>query len=213
MDWRARDMVVARDEALYICSTDGRGACLAYEGVKSSVHTHLNYLVIVSPPFFPSASAASATVRNFVARAGSPGEDITKVNVFDLENKLVAYSGAFKQGVRDVVSQWGNVYVLSTDGQLLCLEEKSTAAKLDMLYRKSLYQIALNLAKTQSLEDSSVADIHQQYGDHLYTKGDYDGSMQQYLQTIGFVQPSYVIRKVRCFLAYLPTLCSRIHSS
>jgi hypothetical protein len=32
MDWRAHDMVVARDEALYICSTDGRGACLAYEG-------------------------------------------------------------------------------------------------------------------------------------------------------------------------------------
>ncbi|TEB39465.1 hypothetical protein FA13DRAFT_1750921 [Coprinellus micaceus] len=193
MDWRARDMVVARDEALYICSTDGRGACLAYEGVKSSVHTHLNYLVIVSPPFFPSASACV-------------GYDITKVNVFDLENKLVAYSGAFKQGVRDVVSQWGNVYVLSTDGQLLCLEEKSTAAKLDMLYRKSLYQIALNLAKTQSLEDSSVADIHQQYGDHLYTKGDYDGSMQQYLQTIGFFLDSQRIHNLVTYLQELHSL-------
>ena len=88
-------------------------------GHKSSVHTHQNYLVIVSPPFFPTATAASATVRNFVARSTNPGEtDITKVNVFDLENKLVAYSGTFKQGVKEVISQWGEIYVLATDGSV-----------------------------------------------------------------------------------------------
>jgi hypothetical protein len=43
-------------------------------GHKLSVHTHLNYLVIVSPPFIPTASAASATVRNFVARSANPNE-------------------------------------------------------------------------------------------------------------------------------------------
>ena len=80
--------------------------------------------------------------------------------------------------------------------QLNALEEKPTAAKLDLLYRNSLYLLALNLAKTQHLDDSSVADIHRQYGDHLYSKGDYDGAVQQYVQTIGHVQPSYVIRKV-----------------
>lgn len=76
------------------------------------------------------------------------------------------------------------------------LKEKSTAEKLDMLYRKSLYLTALNLAATQNLEPSSVADIRRQYGDHLYSRSDYDGAMNQYVQTIGHVQPSYVIRKV-----------------
>lgn len=65
-----------------------------------------------------------------------------------------------------------------------------------MLYKKSLYLIALNLGKTQNLDDASVADIHRQYGDHLYSKGDYDGAMRQFVKTIGNVQPSYVIRKV-----------------
>lgn len=69
-----------------------------------------------------------------------------------------------------------------------------------MLYRKSLYLLALNLAKTQQLDESSVADIHRQYGDHLYSKADYDGAMQQFVQTIGYLQPSYVIRKVVPFL-------------
>lgn len=139
--------------------------------------------------------------------------DIAKVTVFDPENKLVAFSGTFVEGVRQVVSQWGDIYVLSNDGKVRCdrfasfirlislhqlsrLQEKPTAAKLDMLYRKSLYLIALNLGRTQNLDEASVADIHRQYGDHLYSKGDYDGAMKQFVKTIGNIQPSYVIRKV-----------------
>ena len=44
--------------------------------------------------------------------------DITKVTVFDPENKLVAFSGTFAQGVREVVSQWGDIYILSNDGKV-----------------------------------------------------------------------------------------------
>jgi hypothetical protein len=32
MDWDRRDMVVARDEAIYLYGPEGRGACYAYEG-------------------------------------------------------------------------------------------------------------------------------------------------------------------------------------
>ncbi|KAK0463502.1 uncharacterized protein EV420DRAFT_1518537 [Desarmillaria tabescens] len=196
MDHRGKDIIVARDEAIYVCGTDGRGACWAYEGHKSSIHTHHNYVVIVSPPFLPTASAASATVRNFVARTTNAGDsDITKVTLFDPENKLVAYSGTFKEGVREVISAWGHLYVLSNDGNLFALREKPTSEKLDMLYTRSLYPLALNLAKTQGLDESSVAGIHQQYGNHLYNKGEYDAAMQQFIQTIGHLQPSYVIRK------------------
>ena len=76
-----------------------------------------------------------------------------------------------------------------------------------MIYRRNFYVLALNLASTQGLDESSVADIHRQYGDHLYSKGDYDGAMQQFVQTIGHLQPSYVIRKV----AFQVTLIFRTH--
>lgn len=33
MDWRAKNMVVAREEAIYMCTTEGRGASVVYEGV------------------------------------------------------------------------------------------------------------------------------------------------------------------------------------
>ncbi|EIN07034.1 hypothetical protein PUNSTDRAFT_114539 [Punctularia strigosozonata HHB-11173 SS5] len=198
MDWHAKDMVVARDEAIYLFGTEGRGQCYAYEGQKMSIHTHLNYLVIVSPPFAPSASSASATVRNFVARSGvtsGANADVTKVTVFELENGIIGYSGTFPGGVREIFSAWDEIYILPNDGKLLCLEEKPMSEKLDMLYRKGQYTLALQLAKTQKLDDTGVADIHRRYGDSLYARGEYDSAMQQYIHTLGYLQPSYVIRK------------------
>ena len=44
-------------------------------------------------------------------------------------------------------------------------------------------------------EASAVAEIRRRYGDHLYAKHDYDAAMAQYVATIGFMEPSYVIRK------------------
>ena len=138
MDSKAKDIIVARDEAIYLCGIDGRGPCYAYEGTilfhptmfhcsskiyskghKSFIHAHLNYLVIVSPPFFPTASSTSVTVRNLVALSPNATEsDVTKVTVFDPENRLIAFSGTFKQGVREIISQWGNLFVLTTDGKV-----------------------------------------------------------------------------------------------
>jgi vacuolar protein sorting-associated protein 11 len=51
------------------------------------------------------------------------GSDITKVTVFDLENKLVAYSGTFEAGVREVVSQWGRIFILENDGRVCLISQ------------------------------------------------------------------------------------------
>ncbi|KAL0580217.1 Vacuolar protein sorting-associated protein 11 [Marasmius crinis-equi] len=190
-----RVMVVARDEALYMVGIEGRGNCYAHEGQKASIHIHSAYIVIVSPPILPTGSAASATVRN-IARVGDTENEITKVTVFDAANKLVAFTGPFKQGVRDVISApWGGLYILEDDGELTHLSEKPTSAKLEMLYRRALYSGALTLARTHGLDESNVADIHRQYGDYLYARGEYEASMAQYIKTLGHVKASYVIRK------------------
>jgi hypothetical protein len=47
----------------------------------------------------------------------------------------------------------------STGPQLSSLQEKSTSSKLDMLYRRSLYVLPLNMARSQRLDESSVAVV------------------------------------------------------
>ncbi|KAH0828770.1 hypothetical protein J3R83DRAFT_3208 [Lanmaoa asiatica] len=59
------------------------------------------------------------------------------------------------------------------------------------LYEKHLYPLALSSAYPQNLDKT---DVHWYCGDYLYEKGDYEGAMKEYLQTI--VRGSYVVRKV-----------------
>ncbi|KAG2140932.1 uncharacterized protein EDB93DRAFT_1241828 [Suillus bovinus] len=193
MDWRAEKIVLARDEAVYAYGLQGREPPYAYEGYKSSIHTHLNYVIVVSPP--TTATSTSSATRKLAAQPAGGDGDASRVTVFDMENKVVGYTGVFAEGIREVISEWGNIYILTNNGQLTRLAEKSTSAKLSMLYAKALYPLALSLAQTQHLDESYVADIHRQHGDHLYTKGDWDGAMTCYLKTIGWVKPSYVVRK------------------
>ncbi|KAE8211560.1 hypothetical protein CF327_g4702 [Tilletia walkeri] len=69
-------MVLARDEAVYVVGAEGREAAYANEGPKSFVRLHPSsqQLIIVSPPFTPTAASHSATVRQYVAQRdrGSP---------------------------------------------------------------------------------------------------------------------------------------------
>lgn len=70
-----------------------------------------------------------------------------------------------------------------------------TSVKLDVLFKKNMYLLAINLAHNQKYDNASISEIIKKYGDHLYDKGDYDGAMAQYARTIGRLEPSYVIRK------------------
>lgn len=136
MDWNRRDMIVARDDGIYLYGPEGRGACYAYEGAwaiifntkymcllippgpKSSIAIYRSNLIITSPPFYPTAGSNSATVRNYVAKTAGTDGDIAKVTVFDLANKLVSYSGTYREGVRDVFCQWSGIYVYGSSGKV-----------------------------------------------------------------------------------------------
>lgn len=67
--------------------------------------------------------------------------------------------------------------------------------QLDTLFKRSLHKLTLDLAKAQEADATTIANIHQRWGDHLYAKGEYDVAMTQYLETIGHLEPSYVIRR------------------
>jgi hypothetical protein len=190
IDWEKREMLVARDEAIYLYSPEGRGGCYAYEGRKSYVYVYKHNLIIVSP-----GAAAPAAVRRQDPRQGE-ASDMAKITIFDLQNKLVAYTAVFRQGIRSLFCQWGHIFVYEGNGELTRLEEHTTSAKLAVLYKRNMFTLALGLARSQGLNEAGIAEIHRLYADYLYNKGDFDGAISQFVKTLGYVQPSYVIRKV-----------------
>lgn len=53
------------------------------------------------------------------------------------------------------------------------------------------------MAKNHQYDTEGLTEIFRQYGDHLYGKGDHQAAIEQYIKTIGNLEPSYVICKVR----------------
>ena len=100
----------------------------------------------------------------------------------------------------------------SQEGKIHQLSEKETQDKLNLLFKKNFYDVAIKIAKNQHVDSEGLVDIFRQYGDHLYAKGDTGGAIEQYIKTIGVLEPSYVIQrfldaqKIHNLTAYLQAL-------
>ena len=91
------------------------------------------------------------------------------------------------------------------------MEERSTSQKLDLLFSRSLFPVAIGLARSEGLDEADIAAIHKQYADHLYAKGEFEPATANYVKTLGFVQPSYVVRKVFEIIRYTSILPDTQH--
>ncbi|EQC28136.1 hypothetical protein SDRG_14094 [Saprolegnia diclina VS20] len=208
------DMCMGQTDAVYFYTPEDRTGCFGFEGDKKYLGFFKHYLL--------------------VAHADSRGRN--QLNIYDLQNKCIAFNwiltntakalpGASSRNVvatrfgyeeveeiRHVVSEFGAVFVVTSFGSVYRLSEKDTASKLSILFDKNLYPIAISLAFSSNYDLSSIMDIFRMYGDFLYNKGDYDGSLRQYARTIGHVEPSYVIRRfldaqrIHNLTTYLETL-------
>lgn len=94
-----------------------------------------------------------------------------------------------------IFTEWGACYILTSNNEIWHLDEKDLQSKLNLLFKKNLYDVAIRIAKKQQYDSDSLSDIFRQYGDHLYAKGDYGSAVEQYIKTIGSIEPSYVIRR------------------
>ncbi|XP_024520888.1 vacuolar protein-sorting-associated protein 11 homolog [Selaginella moellendorffii] len=166
-----QELVIGRPEAIYFYEVDGRGPCWAFEGEKKYVGWFRGYLL-----------AVIADVRKSV------------FNIYDLKSKLIAYSSEVED-VAQVFCEWGIIAIITKDHKVTCLTEKDMNSKLELLYRKNLYPVAISLVQRQQADAAATAQVMRKYGDHLYSKQDYDEAMAQYIKTIGQLEPSYVIQK------------------
>ena len=79
---------------------------------------------------------------NVFSFSGGQMVDMNIVTVYDIQNKFIAYSAPVPD-VIDVLCEWGSLYVLGGDRKLYHLQEKDTQTKLEMLFKKNLYVLAI----------------------------------------------------------------------
>ncbi|KAK5641973.1 hypothetical protein RI129_010520 [Pyrocoelia pectoralis] len=175
--------MVARNDAIYCYTSDGRGPCFAVEGEKVMLEWFRSYLIIISTTNRPTMQNLS---NNLIQ-----GHCVT---ILDIQNKFVVFSSTMEK-IKAVLIEWGGLYLLDGNNNAYHLDEKDLQSKLMLLFKKNLYDVAIRIAKSQQYDADGLVDIFRQYGDHLYAKSDYWGAIEQYAKTIGRLEPSYVIRK------------------
>ncbi|XP_053681436.1 vacuolar protein sorting-associated protein 11 homolog [Anopheles nili] len=166
--------MVGLEDAVYCYTSDGRGPCYALEGNKTLLHWYRSHLLVV--------------MRN----PRSPGG--FNLTVIDIQNKFIVFSSPIEE-VAAILTEFGTCYILTENKQILHLDEKDLQTKLNMMFKKNLYDIAVRIAKCNQYDAEGLAGIFKQYGDHLYSKGDFVGAVEQYSKTIGYLEPSYVIQR------------------
>ena len=82
--------------------------------------------------------------------------------------------------------------------------------KLSDFVQKHMYHVALKITVNTTIDNRL---IYQKFGDHLYSKGDYAQAVQQYIETIGYLDSSRVILKFldAQFTSYLASYLEVYH--
>lgn len=133
------------------------------------------------------------------------------VDIYDATNKLVAFHLLLSPGHTAVRaagvttsptrsadgtlrSGRSSAVVFTSGGSLVTLTEKGTAEKVHLLVQKNLYSAAIFVAYADpSYEMAEVTSLYRKHSEYLYRKGDYSGAIDQYIHTIGSLEPSHVI--------------------
>lgn len=190
------ELVVGREEGVFSYSVEDRGGAAGFEGQKQCITAVGRYVLV--------GCMDEKTKR-------------TMITIYDLRNKFISMSHLLPLGetVLMVFHDGGVAYAITSSWSLIRFREKDTSNKLDILLRKSLYPLAISLAAEEQADVSEIMSLYKLYADNLYKKNDFDGAITQYCHTIGFIQPSYVIRRfldtqrIGNLILYLEKLHSR----
>ena len=125
-------------------------------------------------------------------------ENICTFCVYDPNNNIfVSYNNGLNN-ILSVLTDKEKIYVLTENSnmkKIVCFKEKDNKEKFDTFYKKNFYETAFNYAKSLGYDKKKLSEISKLHAEHLYKKGDYEKSIEQYKQTINHLDPSYVIQK------------------
>ena len=189
VDKRTGDIIVARDDAIYTYTLEGRGPPTAYEAPKKLIAVHQDYIALVSPP----SSAGEDTMRRRLW--GATADSIYTFTLIHPDLRVIAHSESVLSDIQHIIKIWGDLYTLTQDGKVYRYHEKTVQQRLEMLYQRNLYTLAAELAQKCGMDAQQQNTIFRKYGDYLYQKGNYDEAMTQYIKAIDSTEPSQVIRK------------------
>lgn len=121
VDRSTRDVVVARNDAIYYYGQHGRGPPYTYEGEKKMISVYKDYVAIVAPPKSNAMPRSSNPLRAFGVGATDDVFNTSSFTLLNTELRFVAHQEQLTSQVKAVISEWGDLFVFTIDGKVMLL--------------------------------------------------------------------------------------------
>jgi hypothetical protein len=186
--------------------------------IASSIETYIiEYINLERGPswFFDGKKQYTGYFKNYLTFVISE-DKVSILAVFDRINKFFAYYNNSFEKITSLCHDEEHIYafVENSSGikQIIKLKEKDNKEKFDTFYKKSFFDTAYEYAKNLNYDKKKISEISRRHAYHLYQKGDYSKAIDQYIMTINYLDPSYVIQlfldgsKLEYLILYLEAL-------
>ncbi|PVU96612.1 hypothetical protein BB559_002315 [Furculomyces boomerangus] len=195
------NLSVAHEEAIYFYNIDGRGPCFAYEGTKMQIKRIDEYLLIATNENVlnrASNNDISPELNKISNHLDFSGEIATTFSIFDMKNKLLASRSLIPGGIKSICVNWNGILVFGNLGTLDYFEEVDLKSRIDLVCKQNLYMVATNIAQqsTEENKEELIAKINLENGDYLMEKNEPDLAIIEFIKTVGYIDPSFVIVKL-----------------
>lgn len=122
-----------------------------------------------------------------------------RVMILDLKNKVIVMNLLVSNTIIDVYTSTikgiESIFLLTLDGIIHKITEKSINEQLQIIVQKDLYPLALDFSEQYDIPLEKVQQIKKAYGDYLYKKMFKKDAIEQYIQCIDITETSEIISK------------------
>jgi len=127
------------------------------------------------------------------------GEKNSEIQIYDKLNKFFVCNITDPKKILGICSNDEFIYILYENNdnrkKILKLKEKENKDKFAIFYSKNQYETAYSYAENSGFDKQKLSEITRKYAEFEYSKGDYENSINQYIKTINYLDPSLVIQK------------------
>lgn len=163
-------IVATQDSIRYYNSTNKTNTILLEMPKKYVYRFGENYLLIVSPQ---------------EEEQGNNGKLLSKIIILDLLNKHISFSLTVPNNtINYVFEMWNDLYMLSSDGIIFKIHEKSINQQIEIILQRNLFTIAYKLALQYKLGNDMLIRISKLHGLHLFEKQEFKDSINEYINCL-----------------------------
>ena len=118
IDHRTGDVVVARDDAIYTYTLDGRGPPRAYESAKSLISMYQDYVALACPPSSSNSRDPDAMRRRFGNSTTDSFFNASTFVLLDMDLRVIGHTETLMSPVKFFFEIWGDFFTIAQDGKV-----------------------------------------------------------------------------------------------